>query len=152
MFTSGKLKEMFPLILECAEHLEQCLEDIVKKGEPVDFYEISERYTIDVIGSCAFGINMNALSDESSEFRKMGKSIFDQNIVKFMRNFLRDFFPRFYNLLGFVLPYAKSIVFMTKLIKETIKYREDNNVTRLDFVNSLMDLKKHPEKLKNIGK
>lgn len=150
VFTSGKLKEMFPLILECAEHLEQCLEDIVKKGEPVDFYEISERYTIDVIGSCAFGINMNALSDESSEFRKMGKSIFDQNIIKFMRNFLRDFFPRFYNLLGFVLPYAKSIVFMTKLIKETIKYREDNNVTRLDFVNSLMDLKKHPEKLKNI--
>ena len=31
VFTSGKLREMFPLILECAENLEQCLEKIVEK-------------------------------------------------------------------------------------------------------------------------
>lgn len=150
VFTSGKLKEMFPLILECAEHLEQCLEDAVKRGGPVDCFEIPARYTTDVIGSCAFGINMNALSDERSEFRKMGRNMFDQNMIKFTRNLLRDFFPRFYNLLGFVLPYTESTVFMTKLIKGTIKYREENDVVRPDFVNLLMELKKHPEKLKNI--
>ena len=123
----------------------------MKRGGPVDCFEIPARYTTDVIGSCAFGINMNALSDERSEFRKMGRNMFDQNMIKFTRNLLRDFFPRFYNLLGFVLPYTESTVFMTKLIKGTIKYREENDVVRPDFVNLLMELKKHPEKLKNIG-
>lgn len=151
VFTSGKLKEMFPLILKCAERLEQCLEDAVKRGGPVDCFEISARYTTDVIGSCAFGINMNALSDERSEFRRIGKRIFDLD-KNILRSFLRQFFPRFYNLLGFVIPYSETSKFVTKFISEMIKYREENNVVKADFVNLLMELKKHPEKLQNISK
>lgn len=151
VFTSGKLKEMFPLILKCAERLEQCLEDAVKRGGSVDCFEISARYTTDVIGSCAFGINMNALSDERSEFRRIGKRIFDLD-KNILRSFLRQFFPRFYNLLGFVIPYSETSKFVTKFISEMIKYREENNVVKADFVNLLMELKKHPEKLQNISK
>ncbi|KAK1122055.1 hypothetical protein K0M31_009900 [Melipona bicolor] len=75
-FTSGKLKEMFPLIVECAGHLEKFLDRVANNGEPVECREMAAKFTTDVIGNCAFGISMNALEDEDCEFRRMGRKIF----------------------------------------------------------------------------
>lgn len=74
-FSSGKLKEMFPLMLECGKHLENYLNKI-PENDIVEFRDITAKYTTDVIGNCVFGIEMNAIVDEDSEFRKMGKKIF----------------------------------------------------------------------------
>ncbi|XP_034178697.2 cytochrome P450 6a2-like isoform X2 [Osmia lignaria lignaria] len=85
VFTSGKIKDMFPLILECSNQLKECLEKIVEKDGLLDCREIAARFTTDVIGSCAFGISMNALSDEESEFRRMGKQIFKSNLATMLK-------------------------------------------------------------------
>ncbi|KAK9308048.1 hypothetical protein QLX08_001781 [Tetragonisca angustula] len=150
VFTSGKLKEMFSLIWESAKNLEQCLEKLAEKGEPVECQELAARFTTDVIGSCAFGIDMNALSNEESEFRRIGKQIFDQNWATFLRNTFRDMFPRLYNALWFIIPEKESSKFITKLVTDTMRYREENNIVRPDFINILMEMRKHPEKLENI--
>ena len=151
VFTSGKLKEMFSLIWESAKNLEQCLEKLAEKGEPVECQELAARFTTDVIGSCAFGIDMNALSNEESEFRRIGKQIFDQNWATFLRNTFRDMFPRLYNALWFIIPEKESSKFITKLVTDTMRYREENNIVRPDFINILMEMRKHPEKLENIS-
>lgn len=143
---------MFPLILECAENLEQCLEKVIEKGGFMDCREITARFSTDVIGSCVFGINMNALSDEESEFRRIGRKIFDQNLKTILRITFRDTFPRLYNFLWFLIPQSEVTTFITKLVADTMKYREENNIVRPDFINMLMELKKHPEKLADIGK
>ncbi|CAK9832944.1 Cytochrome P450 6A1 [Anthophora retusa] len=150
VFTSGKLKEMFPLIIECSEQLEQHLEKIAEKGEPIDCNEIAARYTTDVIGSCAFGINMNALSDEQSEFRRMGRQVFEPDFKTILKLAFREIMPSLYNLFSYVVPYSERTKFLTRVISETIKYREQNNIVRPDFINMLMELKKHPDKLENI--
>ena len=152
VFTSGKLKEMFPLILECSEHLEEYLEKLVAKGEPVECRELTAKYTTDVIGSCAFGIETNALSDKESEFRRMGRMVFAVNFYQILRFRIRQAMPWFYNLLGYVLPPAEITTFFTKVIVDTMKYRNENNIVRPDFVNMLLELKKHPDKLENISK
>ena len=150
VFTSGKIKDMFPLILECADHLEQYLEKVVARGEPIECRELTAKYTTDVIGSCAFGIEINAISDEESEFRRVGRTVFAINWKQLLRFRARQMFPRLYNWLGYILPPTEITTFFTKVIVDTINYRENNNVTRPDFVNMLMELKKHPDKLENI--
>nr|XP_012143061.1 PREDICTED: probable cytochrome P450 6a13 isoform X1 [Megachile rotundata]XP_012143062.1 PREDICTED: probable cytochrome P450 6a13 isoform X2 [Megachile rotundata] len=152
VFTSGKLKEMFPLILECSNQLEGCLEKIIEQGGFIDCREVAARFTTDAIGSCAFGINMNALSDEGSEFRRIGKKIFKPDIKKRAIATMKETVPWLYRLLGFVLPQNEVTMFLTNIVTETIKYRKENNIVRPDFINVLMELRDNPHTLENIDK
>ncbi|XP_024883867.1 cytochrome P450 6A1-like [Temnothorax curvispinosus] len=148
VFTSGKLKEMFSLISECADNLVQYMEKVVSENKPVECRELTAKYTTDVIGSCAFGIEMNALSDEDSEFRKMGRKVFNPTGIR-MR--IRQMFPWLYKLFAsYVLPQTETTKFFTRVIVETMDYRETNNITRNDFIDILRELKKHPDKLGDI--
>lgn len=151
VFTSGKLKEMFPLILECANNLEKYVNEMAEKGEPVEFRDIAGKFTTDAIGHCVFGINMNALGDKDSEFRKMGKRIFTPTLKLFIRDILRQFLPRLYGRIGHRFQPEGVDDFMINVIQDTISYRKQNKLVRPDFVNMLMELKEHPEKLQNIG-
>ncbi|XP_071646284.1 cytochrome P450 6A1-like isoform X1 [Temnothorax longispinosus] len=150
VFTSGKLKEMFSLISECADHLIQYMEKVVSENKPVECHELTAKYTTDVIGSCVFGIEMNALSNDNSEFRKMGRKIFEPTWTNILQIRLRLMFPRLYELSAYVLPQTEITKFFTRVVVETMDYRETNNITRNDFVDMLRELKKHPDKLDDI--
>nr|AIC33176.1 CYP6A1 [Solenopsis invicta]QRY28578.1 cytochrome P450 CYP6AS160 [Solenopsis invicta] len=150
VFTSGKLKEMFSLISKCADHLVVYMEKVADKGEPVECRELSAKYTTDVIGNCAFGIDMNALSDEDSEFRKMGRKAFTLNWAAMLRIRVRQISPRLYGMLGYFLPQTDVTKFFTRVITETMDYREANNIVRNDFVDMLRELKKHPDKMSDV--
>ncbi|XP_036147431.1 uncharacterized protein LOC105832463 [Monomorium pharaonis] len=151
VFTSGKIKEMLSLISECADHLVEYMEKLVSKGEPIECRELTAKYTTDVIGSCAFGIDMNALSNEDSKFRKMGRKVFNPSRLHMLRIRIREIFPRFYNMLGYFIPQTEISKFFTGVITETMNYRETNNITRNDFVDTLRELKKYPDKLGDIN-
>jgi len=151
-FTSGKLKEMFALMSECADHLIQYMDKITNTGNPVESRELTAKYTTDVIGNCVFGIEMNALSDENSEFRKMGREAFNPSWINMLRIRARQIFPWFYNILfGYLLPQTNVTKFFTRVIVENIDYRETNNIVRNDFIDILRELKNHPDKLDGIG-
>nr|XP_034178244.1 cytochrome P450 6a2-like [Osmia lignaria] len=151
IFTPGKLKEMFYLIIEYSQHLEKYLAKEVEKGEPLECRELTARFTIDVIGSCIFGIEMSALADERSEFRQMGRNFFDtSSFENVFRNKMKEFFPKLYDLLGYTIPERRLSSFFTKAVTDIIKYRQENDIVRPDLINMLMDLKAHPEKLNNI--
>lgn len=69
------MKLMFPLVKECGDKFTQVLETII--GEPFDVKDLCARYTTDVIGTCAFGIETHSLDDPESQFRTMGKRVFE---------------------------------------------------------------------------
>jgi len=143
---------MFSLISECADHLVQYMEEIASKNEPTECRELMAKYTTDVIGSCAFGIEMNALSNEDSEFRKMGRKAFALTWGVILRIRIRQMFPWLYNTLGYFLQ-TEVTKFFTRVIVENIDYREKNNIIRNDFIDILRELKNIPgRKLDDIGK
>ncbi|XP_078037572.1 cytochrome P450 6A1-like [Augochlora pura] len=150
LFTSGKLKGMFSLMVECAETLDKYLDHVASQNEIVEVREVAAKFTTDVIGSCAFGINMNTMSDEHNEFRARGKLIFDPTIENTIRLKLRLFLPKFYDLVGFVWPDNKLAPFFTKVVMDTINYRKKNNIHRPDFLHLLMELRDHPETMDDI--
>ncbi|XP_011878191.1 PREDICTED: cytochrome P450 6A1-like isoform X2 [Vollenhovia emeryi] len=153
VFTPGKIKDMFSLILECADHFVQYMENIASKNEPVECCEMAAKYMTDVIGSCVFGIEMNALSNEDSEFRRMGRKESTPTWKNILRIRFRQMFPWFYDTLAYahIIPQTEVTKFITRVVMETMDHRETNKITRNDFIDMLRELKKHPEKLGDIA-
>lgn len=142
---------MFYLLLECGKNFENYLHHLASKDQQADFREISAKYTTDVIGSCAFGLNTNSLVDEDSLFRRMGKKIFTPNLRLMVMMKMRDLSPTLYNLLGPYIANRDVNEFFIQSIRDTMDYRKTNNIVRHDFIDVLLDLKEHPEKLQGIG-
>ncbi|XP_076374798.1 putative cytochrome P450 6a14 [Megalopta genalis] len=150
VFTSGRLKEMFFMIIDCSKSLEEHLEAVAVKGDPVDCRDLTSRFTTDVIGTCAFGINMNCSSDMESEFRKVGKQFLATSLMRVIRARIREIAPGFYTLFARVLPRPFGTDFFMDSVLNMIEYRKKNNIVRNDFINTLMDIREHPEKLGDI--
>ncbi|KAL2735459.1 putative cytochrome P450 6a13 isoform X1 [Vespula squamosa] len=140
VFTSGKLKNMFGLLLECSEQFERYLMHIVEKNEPVECRDLTARYTTDVIGSCAFGLDINAINDESNEFRRMGKKIFRNDLKTYFKELIRKT-PWLYNIIGRLFVDKDVEEFFIRITMDMINYRKRNNIRRHDFIDVLIDLK-----------
>lgn len=62
----------------------------------------------------------------------------------------QQIFPWLYNFFLRILPWNEITKKIVKLTTETIEYRNKNNIVRSDFINVLLNLKKHPEKIAEI--
>ncbi|KOB51973.1 Cytochrome P450, partial [Operophtera brumata] len=91
-FTSGKLKAMFPLIVERAERLQVLLSS--SHGKTVDAREVMARYTTDFIGACGFGLEANSLNKEDSEIRILGQKIFKVTYKGAFKAMAKQVFPQ----------------------------------------------------------
>ena len=81
-FTSGKMKMMFPTLVETGKELQDYLKKPAGHKETIEIKDILARYSTDIIASCAFGIECNCLKDPNAEFRNWGKKIFDSSLKK----------------------------------------------------------------------
>lgn len=107
---------------------------------------------IDVIGVCAFGLNINALSDEDSEFRRIGCQIMKDTYRNRIRREIRLLPHWLAKLLKpFIARDEKVVDFFVSTLRHTMEDRRNNNVRRQDFVDLLMDMKDNLEKIGNEG-
>ncbi|XP_044007069.1 probable cytochrome P450 6a14 [Aphidius gifuensis] len=148
VFTSGKLREMFYLLNECADQLNDYLNKFNDKI--VDMREISARFTTDVIGVCAFGLQANSLADDDSIFRKMGKRIFSFDFKATIKNRLRSFAPFLFRYFGKYVADNVLNNFFVNLTVDTMNYRKDNDIIRHDFIDLLKTLRDEPIKIGDI--
>ncbi|CAD7079540.1 unnamed protein product [Hermetia illucens] len=77
-FSSGEIKFMFPTILKVAADFEKALSEMLEIDNTVEIKDILARFTTDIIGTCAFGIECNTLKNPDAEFRKAGRLILGQ--------------------------------------------------------------------------
>nr|AKZ17695.1 cytochrome P450 monooxygenase CYP6BQ36 [Tenebrio molitor] len=141
-FTSGKMKMMFQTLADCTVGLTELIDDSVVKNEPVDIREVLGRFSTDIIGSVAFGIECNSLKDPNSLFRKYGKKVFDVSTWEKTKGFVQFFFPRrILKAIKFKITNAEVEKFFMKIVEDTVNYREQNNIYRKDFIHLLLQLK-----------
>lgn len=143
-FSSGKMKFMFPMIVTVADELKNTIESLTN-GTNGDFEikEILARFTTDIIGTCAFGIECNSLKNDNSEFRKYGRKIFESPRNSFVKLLFMASFRSIARKLKMKVVSDDTSEFFIGSLQETIKYRDENNVKRNDFLNMMMDLMKH---------
>ncbi|XP_064214411.1 probable cytochrome P450 6a14 [Tribolium castaneum] len=138
-FTSGKMKMMFQTLLECEANLLKRFEKEHKSA--IDIKDILGCFTTDIIGSCGFGLDFNTFEDENSPFRKYGKKVFASNLTRRLQIFFFTHFPSMARALK-VRHFSKDVAdFFTKVVKDTVEFRERNNYKRKDFMQLLIDLK-----------
>ena len=140
VFTSGKIKLMYNAISDKGEIFVKAIEKASSSGS-VNVKEISNRFTLDVMSSCAFGMESNTLEGENLELIKMARKIFRVDGFSIIRTFVVSTFPKISKLLKLRM-FEKSVSdYFYDVISESIKHREINDVKRNDFLNMLVQLK-----------
>ncbi|KAJ3631392.1 hypothetical protein MTP99_012521 [Tenebrio molitor] len=141
-FTSGKMKMMFQTLVQCGVGMKELMDASAKNRIPIDIKDILCRYTTDAIGSIAFGLECNSLKDPDSVFRKYGKRVFEMDMRSQIKTLLQFALPH-QVLKVFKFKQNKPDVeeFFMKAVKDTVEFREKNNVYRKDFMHLLIQLK-----------
>ncbi|XP_065214600.1 cytochrome P450 6k1-like isoform X3 [Planococcus citri] len=139
-FTTGKMKLMLPLVKACGEKLSEVI-DQTQYDKFFDVKELSSRYTTDVIGNCAFGLQTNSLDDPNAEFIIMGKKLLQFRLRSLFRMFEFEMPQRLKRLLKITFFDLKTQDFFGDIVYKAIDYREKNNVKRNDLLDLLITLK-----------
>ncbi|XP_045460604.1 uncharacterized protein LOC123671014 [Harmonia axyridis] len=150
-FTSGKIKMMFPIMIQNAQNLEKIIKKAEAAGEAVNVKDYISRFTIDVITSTAFGLEINSIENPDADFRKAGNRFFVDSGYEAFRNLLSFIIPRkFLDAIKFKLIKPDITEYFVNIVKKTIEYRENNNIERPDFIQLLIQLK-NSGKVMNTG-
>ena len=112
----------------------------------VEVKDLAARFTTDVIGSVAFGLDCSSLEDPKSLFRSKTKIIFEdpKHSSAFIQ--LALMFKSIARQLHVTMFQKDSTDFFFNIVKDTIDYRDKNNVHRNDFLHLLIQMLKN-EKL-----
>ncbi|XP_044760428.1 probable cytochrome P450 6a14 [Coccinella septempunctata] len=138
-FSSGKMKMMFETVLDCTKGIEKVMDKQI--GKPVHIKEIAARFTTDVIGSCAFGIECNSLENPDCEFRRKVGVFFKEDFFQSLKYIMMGVFPKLMRMLNVQFFPKETSDFFMNLTRETIEYREKNDVRRKDFMDVMIQLK-----------
>ncbi|XP_014216982.1 cytochrome P450 6k1-like [Copidosoma floridanum] len=98
MFTSGKLKKNFDLMMEIYKDLDFHLNSLGVNDEnvrPIEVRELSAKLMTDVIGITAYNIRFDSLRDPDAPFRKIGKSLFRSQLIRYLQCSSIFFIPAF---------------------------------------------------------
>ncbi|NXS41090.1 CP3A9 protein, partial [Balaeniceps rex] len=132
-FTSGKLKEMFPIMKHYGEVLVKNVQKRVEKDNALSVKDIFGSYSMDVVTSTSFGVNIDSMNNPKDPFvREM------QKLVKF------DFFDPLF-ILTFVCPFVIPL-----LAKMNISFFPGDAVDF--FMRSISKIKQDREKETHNGR
>lgn len=143
-FSSAKMKFMFSTVVEVGDRLCEALQKMVNENDEIEIKDVLSKYTTDVIGRCAFGIECNSFENPNAEFRQMGlatseKPRHSQFVAAFKNNW-----PVLARKLSLKSVRDDVSEFYLKVVSDTIEYREANNVQRNDFMDLLLKMKNDP--------
>lgn len=143
VFTSARMKYMFTTVVKVGESLVEALQKAARESleSEVEIRDFCARFTTDVIGTCAFGIECNSLQDPDAEFRKKGKSIFMEPRHGPLVQFFLITNPKLARKLHCKLLPDHVTEFFLNIIKQTVNYRLENNIKRNDFMDLIIELK-----------
>lgn len=112
-------------------------------GKEVEVKELTAKFTTDVIGSTAFGLDVNSFKDPNADFRKYGKMIFYYNIVRGFEMLSIFFLPSVVRMARVKMMGEKPTAFLRKVFWETLTERMKSGEKRNDLIDILIELKQN---------
>ncbi|XP_059048251.1 cytochrome P450 6B6-like [Achroia grisella] len=137
-FTTAKLKNMFPLVVKCAEKLQIVGKDIVSRGGECDVREIMARFTTEFIGACGFGIEMDTINNEHSLFRDLGKLIFNRTLKDVVRLMIWEGIPITRNYIPVFNADVENVI--EDIVTKIRAQRNYKPCGRNDFIDLLLEM------------
>nr|XP_033326710.1 cytochrome P450 6k1-like isoform X1 [Megalopta genalis] len=142
VFTSGKMKKLFHLIVETTESMKNYLLKEVSGSDTktIEMRTVALKYTTDIISSIAFGIHVNSFDKNNDEFFRKAQEGLTPTIRRSVQFFFMFFFPSFSKyiggkFLGSTTDYFRSVFW------DSMENREMSKSKRGDLIDSLIEIK-----------
>ncbi|XP_032728203.1 cytochrome P450 3A12-like [Lontra canadensis] len=141
-FTSGKLKEMFSIIGQYGDVLVKNVRKEAEKGKPINLKDIFGAYSMDVITSTSFGVNIDSLNNPQDPFVENTKKLlkFDFLDPLFFSIILFPFLTPVFEMLNIWLFPKRVTDFFKKSVERIKESRlKDKQKHRVDFLQLMIN-------------
>lgn len=138
LFTSGKMKQMFKLVMEVSVDLNAHINGIL--GKEIDAKRLCQRFTVDVISSCAFGIRSFSLECENAEVHAFAKRVFHFDWNRGIQITCCYIMQTIFLLFNMTFLDRSAANFFEKLFKESIENRRKTKIVRNDLVDIIIQV------------
>lgn len=141
-FTSGKLKNMFPTIVEKNEVLRDHLLHIAEMDQEVALKTVLIHSNMNIIAPIFFGFDLDTFKDPEHQFAKIGDSYSDPDLLRNnVQTFLTFFCPALMKLLKMPLLSPDTSKYLLNLVHSVMEARtKDPSLIRNDFIQTVMNL------------
>ncbi|XP_026760050.2 cytochrome P450 6B2-like [Galleria mellonella] len=144
LFTSGKLKNMIHLMTERGDKFIKYVESITENQAEHQIHSLVQKYTISTIAACAFGMDIDDISDNNPMIKILNR--IDREV--FSINFAFEIilmYPRLLKKLNLSV-FPKYVTnFFYKLTNSIISERKGKPTERRDFMDLILELKEQKE-------
>ncbi|XP_060866135.1 cytochrome P450 6k1-like [Metopolophium dirhodum] len=142
-FTSGKLKDTHGQINECSDEMVSGIVETIKmKTDQIDVKTITGGFSTDVIGTCAFGMKLDTIKNDNSDFRRYVKIMFQNTPRQMIVQVMLMICPWVIKVLKIKMFSEEATNFFHNVFTDVFKYREEHNVIRNDLTQTLMQARK----------
>ncbi|XP_037909969.1 probable cytochrome P450 9f2 [Hermetia illucens] len=152
-FTGSKMRLMFQMVNECGHKASKYLRTQADSKGPIemDLMDFFTRFTNDVIAICAFGVEINSLTEKDNHFYNMSRKATNFTGLTALKFFLFSNFPRLMRLLRIRLfdeSYANTF---SSLVLDTMEERITKGTLRPDMINLLLEARKGTVQVADLG-
>ncbi|XP_063532059.1 probable cytochrome P450 6a13 [Cydia strobilella] len=137
-FTTARLKAMFPLVVRCAERLQDEARAAAARPGACDARELMARFTTEFIGACGFGVETNSLGYQDSHFRKIGRLIFSRPLSVIIKHMIWELLPPLRSYIHVFDRKLENALF--SFVKNIREVRQCKPSGRHDFIDLLLEL------------
>nr|XP_014091314.2 cytochrome P450 6g1 [Bactrocera oleae] len=143
VFTTGKIKQMYPLMTDIGTELEAHLNSYAKTDDAfvTEVKEVCALFTTDMIATIAFGVKANSLVNPKGEFRTQGRKLLTFTFGRAIDFFVAFFFPKWVATLRIKVFTPEFSSFLRRTINHVMSSREESKATRNDLIDVLLSLK-----------
>ena len=140
-FSSGKLRKMEPILDKCLDSFIEVLNKTVKDGTVLDIQPVFGALTLDIVCSCAFGIEVNSQENPEDPFVQKAKEAFNFSLASNPFLFFNFLFPESKHLLKHIkIPDSKAIIYMKEITQKVIDERRRTGASKFnDLLQLLID-------------
>ncbi|XP_021018890.1 cytochrome P450 3A13 [Mus caroli] len=148
-FTSGKLKEMFPIINQFTDVLVRNMRQGLGEGKPTSVKDIFGAYSMDVITATSFGVNIDSLNNPQDPFVEKIKKLLKFDIFDplFLSVTLFPFLTPVFDALNVSL-FPRDVISFFKTSVERMKENrmKQKEKQRVDFLQLMINSQNYKTK------
>ncbi|XP_001653040.2 cytochrome P450 9e2 [Aedes aegypti] len=144
-FTGNKMRNMFTLLSKYTDSaMQRLVEDAEKNKLELEIRDLFQKLGNDIITSISFGLDIDSVHNPDSEMFQKGKQLAGTTGFQGFKFFLSMALPSsIYKLFGIRLITKDVADFYLDIVTNTIKYREENNIVRPDFIHLFVQARKN---------
>uniref|UniRef100_A0AAG5CVA9 Cytochrome P450 n=1 Tax=Anopheles atroparvus TaxID=41427 RepID=A0AAG5CVA9_ANOAO len=150
-FTGSKMRNMFGLLSKSVGEAMQRLR-VMSQEKPItmELRDLYSRLGNDVMTSISFGVEVDSLTDRENEFFLKGKRLAKLDGLPGLKFLISTIIPGVFQFFKMDIVYEDVNEFYLEAVSRSIRLREDNNITRPDFIHLLLQARKNTLKSEKI--